>query len=773
MMPAIENTLQDFRFSLRSWVKHPAFATAAIATLALGIGANTAIFSVTSGVLLRPLPFPGSERLVQVEVVNPTDGVALALYRELDEWRAHSTLFEGMTTAGAFSRNLQGVAQPEQVQTVNAERNLFRVLQVDARAGRTFGENDSLNLIVASSGFAQRHFGSEQAAINRSIVLDGAEFTIIGVMPEGFRFPIRSTAGELWIPIDLPPIYRTRPNGRVEVVTGRLKPGVSLEVARQELNAMVQRSDPGRVVVIKPLKDVVGSSVRQSLLVLLGAVGMVLLVACVNVANLLLVRTAARSREIAIRRALGAGRLRMIRQLLTESILLAFGGGVAGLALGIWGSRVLVRTAAEQIPRAGDIGFDWRVFAFLLLVCLVTGIGFGLAPAMLAARGGASALKSRGIRSKLRDGLVVVEVSLAFVLLAGAGLLFRTFLNLQHTNPGLNPENLLTVHMVVSGGPEEVALQQRVAQIPGVRAAAFISLLPLQSSGWSAFFNIRGRPGDPQRCELRYVTPGYFSAMGIPILRGRDFTGLENPKSELVILINETFARQYFPNEDPVGVALNRGLIIGVVGDVRQSSLGVPPIPEVFYAVGQNFAQIRSQGSTLVVRAAGPPEGLVSAVRAAVREVNPNQALFKVATMRQVIHQSLGTQRLYVWLLGLFAAMATLLAAAGIYGVIEYLVTLRTQEIGIRMALGADSGRVLRLVMLRGLMLVAIGLLLGIGGAAGLTRFLRNVLFGVTSTDPITFAGMALLLAAVALGACIQPARRASRVDPSVALRCE
>jgi predicted permease len=776
MMAWAETTIQDVRFALRGWGRAPGFAITAIATLALGIGANTAIFSVVSGVLLRPLPFARPEGLVQLYETQPADrfqsGPGPVTYRDFEEWRTHSRLFEGMNTYMLSSRNLQGVGEPEQVATVAAERGLFDLLGVAPVAGRTFGAGDPVNVAVGSYLFWKGYLGGDQSAIGRSITLDGQPFTLIGVMPEGFQFPYRSSTTELWVPWDAPTDLRTRPNGRLDAVIGRLKPGAALEAARQELSAMEGPSQAGREARIRPLKDVVSGPARDSLLVLLGAVGMVLLVACVNVANLLLARTASRAREIAIRAALGAGRFRLMRQFLTESLLMALGGGVAGLAIGMWGSRVLVRIAAAQIPRAGEIGLDWRVFAFQLAVSVTAGIGFGLAPALRAARGHAGALQSRSVRSALRDALVVVEVALAFVLLAGAGLLLRTFLHLQRTNPGLNAENVLTVHVVVSSARESTAIEDRVAQIPGVRAAGLISLLPLQDSGWSGGVTIAGRP-QALPTELRYVTPGYFRAMGIPLRQGREFSPRDGPEVPRVILVNEALARQYFPNEDPVGRSTDRGVIIGVVGDVRQATLSVPAKPEVYYTVAQNFAQIRRHGSTLVVRGQGPPEALVGAIRAAIREVSPGQALFRVATMRQVIEESLATPRLYTWLLGLFAALGTLLAVAGIYGVIAYLVALRTREFGIRMALGADAGRVVRMVMRRGAVLVALGLALGLGGAAMLTRVLRGVLYGVAPTDPATFGTMAAVLAAAALAACLAPARRAARVDPSVALRSE
>ncbi len=524
--------------------------------------------------------------------------------------------------------------------------------------------------------------------------------------------------------------------------------------------------------MVRRVKDVVTGSTRSSLLVLLGAVAMVLLVACVNVANLLLARTAAREQEIAIRAALGAQRMRIVRQFLTESLLLAGAGAVAGLALGVWGSRTLVRAAAGQLPRAGEIGLDWRVFAFLLTVCAAAAVGFGLAPALAAARGGSRALRSRSGGTIVRDGLVVTEIALAFVLLAGAGLLVRTFLNLQRADAGVRTENVLTLHMMLTGGPEAMAIQERVARIPGVRADGFISMLPLQASGWTAGFQFPGR-AEILPCELRYVTPGYFTAMGVAIRRGRDFTPLDGADQPRVIVVNEALARLYFRDRDPVGVKIDRGLIIGVVADVRQARLSEPATPVVFFTMIQNFAQIRSNGSTLVVSGHVPVENLTSAIRAAIREVSPAQALFQVSTMQRVVENSLANQRLYAWLLGLFAATGALLAVAGIYGVIAYLVALRTREFGIRMALGSDAAGVLTLVMCRGAVVVALGLAFGMAGAAALTRVLRTLLYGVDAIDPATFGSTAVLLAAVALFACLIPAIRAASVDPALALRAE
>ncbi|HEV2232883.1 MAG TPA: ABC transporter permease, partial [Terriglobia bacterium] len=735
----LETLLQDLRYGARQLRRNPGFTIVAVLTLALGIGANTAIFSVVSGVLLRPLPFAHPARLVQLDETQPRDkfhggfdgGV---VYRDFEEWRTQSSLFEGMISYSNSGRNLQDVGEPEQVSTVAAEHGLFSLLGVAALTGRTFGEGDPLNVAVASYGFWQGHFSGDRSVIGRSITLDGQPFTLIGVMPEGFQFPYRSTSTDLfsfsstdlWVPWRPPAEH---PDWRLQAVLARLKKGTAIEAARQELNAMEGPSQANRVVRIRPLKDVVSGQARESLLVLLGAVGMVLLAACVNVANLLLARTVSRGREITIRAALGASRFRMMQQFLTESLLLALCGGVAGLGIGVWGNRILIRIAAAQIPRAEEIGLDWRVFAFLLAACVTAGIGFGLAPAITAARRGASAPNSRTVRTMVLDCLVVVEIALAFVLLAGAGLLLRTFLNLQRTNPGLDAENVLTVHIVVSGAQESAAIEERVAQVPGVRAAGLISLLPLQNSGWAGFFTIPGRPGLLES-ELRYVTPGYFRAMGIPLRAGREFSPRDGPGAPRVILVNEALARQYFPDEDPVGRSTDRGTIIGVVGDVRQETLSVPATPEIYNAVAQNFAQIRGQGSTLVVRGSGPTKALAGAIRAAIREVSPGKPLFRMATMQQVIEDSFAKLRLYTRLLTLFAGMGTLLAVAGIYGVTVYLVALRTQEFGIRMALGARGEDVLKLVVGQGFKLTVIGAGLGVIGALAMTRFLASLLYG-------------------------------------------
>jgi putative ABC transport system permease protein len=567
-----------------------------------------------------------------------------------------------------------------------------------------------------------------------------------------------------------------------------------IDDARNELNVIAAHlasqypdTNAGRTALVTPLAEEVTGGVRKSLLVLLGAVGLVLLIACANVANLLLARTSVRTHEVAVRSALGAGRGRLIRQFLTESVLLAMSGGLAGMLLAMWGQDLLLNLAAAEIPRSWEIGLDWRVFAFLMVICIATGIGFGVAPALAVTRidvqrrlNEAGARVSTGRRQgRLSDGLIVAEIALSFVLLVGAGLLLGTFLHLEHTPTGLVMENVLTLRMSVSQVqyPTDDAvsryyrqIEERIGQIPGVRAAGFIQLLPLQSSGWDGWFSIPGRPLETSAfSELRFVSPGYFRALGIPIRRGRPFTDRDDSAATHGILVNEALARRYFPNEDPVGRETSRGTIIGVVADVRDIGLGHEPQPEIF----SPLARQPYRGMTLVVSGLLPPEALSGAVRRAIHQLNPSQAVFNIKTMERVVADSLSYLKLDLWLIGLFAGLALLLAAAGVYGVIAYAVAARTQEFGIRLALGADGRKLLALVLGHGSVLIAIGLIVGGGGAVALTRLLKSLLVGMSPLDPTIFAAAGVLLAAIALLGCLVPARRAMKVDPMIALRAE
>jgi predicted permease len=794
-----ETIQQDIRYALRTARKSPGFVLAAAGTLALGIGATTAIFSILSGVLLRPLPFARPDRLVQLNQADARNSVVL-YFADMDDWRKQSRSFEAIAAYGNTSKNLLDIAEPERIQTLWAERSLFRVLGVAPIVGRTFAENDATDVVVLSASLWKRRFGADPACIGRKINLNNEPFTIIGVMPETFQFPYRASLTEMWIPWSMPPQRALNRNSRTDSAIGRLRPGVTLEAARQELNLFSSRlaaqfpaTNQGRRARIMPLAEVVGGPVRAALLTLLGAVGLLLLIACANVANLLLARAARRTHEIAVRTALGASRSRVIQQLLTESVLLSLAGGFGGLFLAVGGARLILKFAASQIPRSWEVGIDWRVFCFLLATCAITGIAFGILPALAASRtdpqmalkqtGGNRSTSSRG---RMRDALVVAEIALSFVLLASAGLLMRGFLRLQDTPAGFVADNVLTLRLTVSLQDYRVPgsygrylkeLESRVKQTPSVRAAGFIQYLPLQNWGWNAYFSITGRPvqpnAEPLGAELRYVSPGYFEALRIPLRRGRLFTDRDTPDVPAVIVVNEALARRYFPNQDPVGQRTDRGVILGVVGDVRTSRLDLPSTPEIYYSFVQNPAATSDAGVSLVVSSHTPPETLVNSVRDAIHQANPHQAVYDVKTMQGVIANSLAGTRLYLWLIGWFAGLALLLAASGVYGVISYVVAARTQEFGIRLALGAEVSQILLFVLRHGGWLVACGLVIGVAGTLAAGRLLQSLLSGVNPADPAMLAAAASLLAAVALAACLGPARRATRVDPMIALKYE
>jgi putative ABC transport system permease protein len=797
----VDRFAQDLRYAMRSLGRSPGFVFTAVCTLALGIGANTAIFSVISGVLLRPLPFADSGRLVQVNEFDPRNGTGPVEVADLQEWRRQSRSFDGMFAYGSISKDLQQAHNPERIGAARVERGLFRMLGVQTVAGRFFREDDPARVVVLSAGFWKRHFGGDPSVTGSKIVLDGEPHTVVGVMPEQFQFPLRASSVELWIPWDL------QPRGRIDVV-GRLRDGVTVHAAQSELTMLaggpaeshVEARGPEtrsrRDAVVAPLSDAIVGKTRSSLLTLLGAVGLVLLIACANVMNLVLARGAGRTHELALRAALGAGRGRLVQQLLTESLLISVAGAAAGFLIAFLSRGMLLQLVSSRIPRAAEIGFDWRVFAFLLVVGLGAGILFGLLPAFTAShldvQRGLTATRSVGYGSsrwsgrRLRDGLIVAEIAMAFVLVVGAGLLLQAFLHLQNTPTGFVRDHVLTLNMSAAVKQDQTRrpyglylgeLEERLHAIPGVQASGFIQFLPLQNWGWWGFFTIPQRPpqtlGHKPQAELRFVSPGYFSALGIPLRRGRTFDIRDASGTQPVILINEALARRYFPNEDPVGQRTDRGTIIGVVGDVRQSGLDRPAVPEIYRPFGQGPAATSEAGISVVVRTHARPEALVNAVRSTIHQVNPNQAIFNVKTMDQVIAESLGDLNLYVWLLGAFAGMAVLLAVAGIYGVVSYAVTGRTQEFAVRLALGAARRQISILVLGHGSMLLFAGLSLGVAGALALARTLRRLSSTVTSPDAATLVAVALLLAAVTLAACLMPARRATRVDPNMALKYE
>jgi len=773
----------DVRFALRTACKSPGVLLAAAGTLAVAMGANTAIFSIVSGVLFRPLPFADPDRLVLLNETDSRFGAGAVVYRDLLEWRKQSRAIEEIAAYGNTSRQLLDVADPERIQAVWAERGLFHLLGAAPLIGRTFRADDPPEVVVLSAALWRGRCGGEARCIGSKIALDGQPFTVIGVMPEAFQFPYRASLTEAWIPWTAP--LAAFPRLRVDFTLARLKRGVTIDAARRELAVIA-----GRGAMVTPLAEVVEGRTRAPLIALLGAVGLVLFIACANVANLLLAHAARRTHEIAVRAAIGASRGRLIQQLLTESLMLSLVSGLGGLFIGTAGTKLLLTLASSTIPRALEIGLDWRVFSFLAMASVGTGIAFGLLPAILVSRISPHmvlrAASPGWSARRLRESLVVAEVALCFVLLVSSGLLLRAFLRLQSTPSGLVAENVLTLRLTVSAsdyaapgsyGRYLQELEERLRQVPGVRAAGFIQYLPLQNWGWNAGFTIAGQPPQPgieaPQAELRYVSPGYFEALRIPLRRGRLLGAGDTKDSPRAILINEALGRKYFPNEDPVGRMTDRGMIVGVVGDVRTSRLDRPAAPEIYYAFAQNWSATADAGVSLVVGARSRPEALVGAVRDAIHQVNRLQVVYDVKTMQRVIANSLADMRLYLWLATLFAGLAVLLAVSGVYGVVSYAVTARTREFGIRLALGAREGQILNLVLGHGAGLVLIGTILGAAGTLAVGRLLESLVSGVTAADAATLAAVAALLAAVAIAACLFPARRAMQVDPNVALKYE
>ena len=800
-----EHLLQDVRFGARTLRRSPGFAAATVLTLALATGATTAIFSIVHGVLLRPLPFHDPDRLVQVfgRTWSEDHGGVPDLVKgpvgspELDEFEKQATSFDGFAGYEVTTRHLFGSAGPERLTAVAADLDFFSVLGVGAIAGRTFDAHDPLDVAVISADLWERRFNKQVPHPGATITLDGRPFTLLGVMPESFQFPYGAASllpgampearTDVWVP--LPPLRAPGDaalrRGRVSVIA-RLKSG-SLSAATAELGVVarrVEQENPSfqrRIGVrLAPLADVVIGPVRRSLWMLFAAVGLVLAAACANVANLLLARMTVRTREVVIRAALGAGVLRLVRQFLAESLLIALAGGLVGAVFARWGTKVLVAVVSARMPRAHEIVLDWRAFAFLLAVCVVTAVLFGLAPALAAARvdvqtvtkeGGGQVTRA-GAFGRLRDGLVILEVALAFVLATGAALVVREIVRLQHAPTGMSTANVLSLHITPrTNASEYYAIEQGVAQIPGVYAAGFTQLTPLQNWGWEAVFAIRSRPSeDRPTAGLRYVTPGYFKALGIPIVRGRAFTARDTEDAPRVILVNNALARRYFPNDDAVGQELNRGMIVGVVGDVRQVALDREAEPELYYPAAQNVTMASDIGMSLIVRTVGRPEAAVDAIRSAAHDVNPTLAIFNVKTMEQVVADSLWQLNLYRWLIGLFAALALVLAAIGLYGVVSFGAASRTREFAVRLALGSDPGRLARLVLARGLRLATGGIVIGMLIALAIAPSVRDVSAALVG-DPVTYGVTAVLLVAIALIASVVPALRVAAVNPATALR--
>ncbi len=814
--------LQDLRYAFRSLLRSPGFTAVAVLTLALGIGANTAIFSVVNAVLLRPLSYNEPEQLVSLRAkLTARNRNDLPMSQpEYEDLQREVPALRDIAAIWPININLTGSGQPERIQAAGVSTNYFKLLGVAPVLGRDFIKADDGGrigyVVLISWDLWQQRFGGSRNVIGSSVRLDDDPMTIIGVMPRGFRHAVESGASpmELWAPIalDNPDTNFVNNRGaRVFDLFGRLRPGATLEDLRAQLGTLTGRlavrypdaypKAIGWQMEAVPLAQRVVGNVKPALLVLLGAVGFVLLIGCANVANLLLARSTTRDREIAIRTALGGSRLRLVRQLLTESLVLAALGGLLGLLIATWGTSALGQVAALYLPRAREIGIDPTVLGFTAFLILLTGIGFGVIPALQASRPDLqSVMKDSGRgassglpRSRIRGGLVVIEVAVSLVLLAGAGLLLRSFQQLIAVDPGFNPGKLLTfqVWLPVQNEPEKgryftdaqrrqfyEAAMASVRRVPGVRDVAMVSRLPFRGQN-STGFTIEGQPVPSDQplpsAEVRFVSPNYFETMQIPVLRGSGLSRLADSASLGEAMINRTLAEKHW-TESPIGRRIQifgpNGpwvTIVGVVGDVRQVTPDQPPRPEIY------LSNLRRPGQEMafLARTEGPPEQLATAVVRAIREADPEQPVFGIMPMEKLLANATAERRFSMFLLLLFAGLALLLSSVGIYGVMAYTTTQRRHEIGIRMALGAKSGDVLGLVLGQGMRQVAVGLILGLAGAWVLSRVIASQLYGITARDPLTYLVVASLLGGVALIATYLPARRATRVDPMLALRSE
>ena len=814
--------IQDLRYAIRMLLRRPGFTMISVIALAIGIGASTTIFSVVNAVLLRPLPYKDPGRLVIIDA----NYLALDMARigasapEFLDYRGQAQVFEHIAAFGDVDLTLTGGDGPELVRGTRVSANLFSLLGATPGMGRTFSpeeEQAGRSVVVLSDGLWRRRFGGNPNIVGTTLTLEGRACEVAGVMPAGFQFPHSSfpfgRRADLWMPIAFTEeelAHRSQYSFRV---IARLQADLSLEKAQAEMDTLASRlqqqyprsyrgpngEDGGWKITATSLEELVVARVRPALLILLGAVAFVLLTDCANVANLLVARGLARQKEVAVRLALGAGRVRLVRQFLTESLLLALIGGGLGLLLALWGNDLLAAVAPASIPRANELSIDLRVLGFALAVTLGTALAFGLASAIAMTKpdliqslkdGGRSAGGSLR-HNRVRSVLVSFEVAISVVLLIGAGLMINSFVRLLRVDPGFNPDNLLTMEIVLpeSRYPELrqcgdffTGLLARVETLPSVRSAGAITILPLSGGRRDGPVSIEGRPfdttGKPQVANYRVISPGYFDTLGTTLVNGRWLTVQDAVDRPPAALINEALARNLFPNEDPMGKRLKLGAprnprpwlsIVGVVADVKHDGLDTATRPEIYVS----YLQEPLQALTLVVRSSSDPTALTAAVRNEVLALDKEQPIYNVRTVQQLLSASVSSRRFSMLLLGIFASVALLLAIIGVYGVIGYWVSQRTQEIGIRMALGAEPRDIFRLVVRHGMILTAIGVVAGLAGAFALTRVMSGMLFSVKASDPATFAAIAILMTAAALAASFIPARRATRVDPMIALRRE
>ncbi|MFZ0964974.1 MAG: ABC transporter permease [Terriglobia bacterium] len=807
---------QDLKFGLRMLANNPGFTVVAVLTLALGIGANTAIFSVVDTVLLRPLPYHQPDYLVKIwgnfagiGLPNDQNAISAPEFKDLESLNRSFTGVAAMTGGNA---NLSVGGTPQSVLAAMVSPSLFRILGAKAAWGRTFlpeeGEDGHDKVVLLSYGLWKRGFGGEPGVVGSRLKINGANYAVVGVMPAGFQYPYNA---EIWAPLAFAPSNLTpanRGNHGLEVLA-RIKPGLSLQQAREDMKAVTKAVEDQNkdypyaqfhfAFMLTPLLDEMVSGVQTALWILTGAVALVLLIACANVANLLLVRASAREREMAVRMAMGAGRFRLMRQMLTESVLLSLLGGGAGFLIAHWGIRALVALTASVLPRAAAASLSGTVLTFTMLVSLGTGILFGLAPALHtwgeikheSLKGGGRTSTAASVSQRLRHALIVAELALSLVLLNGAGLLVRSFLRLQEVDGGFRPDHVLTMGISLPAEkyskPEQVRafyrdVLDRVSKLPGVQAAGAVDLLPLSGAGNSGTTTIDTREVPPEaatpEADQRTVTPGYFQAMGIALVGGRYIDERDSVQSPPVAVVDQTLAKTYWPGEDAVGKRLHRGgaspsahwaTVVGVVRHVRYRTLDAQSRVEVYWPETQN----PNQSMSLAIRTSQDPLQLAVAVQKEVATVDPEQPAYQIRTMDELVEGSLAGRRLAMLLLSVFSGAALLLAAVGIYGIMAYWVSQRSNEMGIRRALGAQKGDVLGLVFGQGVKLTLIGVGIGIVGALALTRSLASLLYGVKPADPETFIVVSLILTAFALGASYIPARRATKVDPMVALRYE
>jgi putative ABC transport system permease protein len=802
----------DLTYAVRGLLRRPVFTSVAILTLALGIGANAAIFSVVSAVLLRPLPYPDPDRLMMLWTYNPRQGFDkdVGTYPNFDDWRKQNTSFERLAAYTAGSYTLTGAGDPAQIYGAIVTPGFFEALGIAPASGRAFDERETTaagdRVVILSHGIWQRRFGGDAAIVGRSVTLNGVSHEVVGVMPEKFAYPEDT---ELWTALAPSERFARMMQSRGAFwlrVIGRLRAGVTRASAQSEMDGIAARlerqypANEGLGVRLVPMHEEIVGDVKRPLLILLGAVGFVLLIACANVANLLLTRAASRQKELAIRGALGAGRGRLVRQLLTESVLLGAVGGAAGLLLAAWSVDLLHTLAPSNVPRLALVAIDPRVLAYTACASLFTGLVFGLAPAFQGTAGAGEALKeggragAEGARGRrLRSALAVVEIATALVLLIGAGLLVRSFIALGRVRLGFEPRQILALQIELprakySQGPQVNAFYEqlisRVAALPGVETAASSSSLLLPSLPNSAGLMVEGRPpatGSGRNIPVPFdsVTPTFFEALRIPLVKGRLFNKNDVPGGLPVALVNQAFVRRFFPSEDPIGrrVAFGRApdadttwmTIVGVVGDTRRGGLDRPPWAELYYP----HAQAPDRRMYVIARTSGDPMSLARAAQAEVWAVDRDQPVSSVRTLETLLARAQANRRFTTLLLGIFAAVALILAAIGVYGVIAYSTQQRTQEIGIRVALGATERHVIRMVIVEGLKIGICGMAIGVAAAFVLTRLMSGLLFEVGERDPLTFVSLPVLLMTLAVAASWIPARRAVRIDPIVALRAE